>query len=348
MKIGVYCHRLDRTGAPIMLNRLARHLAKAHTVELLLPALPPGPLLAEYEKAGIAARHGAVPQEYDAFILNTLISGELVVRMAGMVPTLYWVHEPRGGLPFLTSGRSDPRAFALADRVVFPTRWQADTLFKPYLTRDNWEVVPYGIGTDPTPRPCPFEKKPGKLYLVQLGMLTLRKGHDVTMRALAELDNPDIEVFLCGGSDVEPEFAARVRAFVEAHPRLRHTVHFLGSVPEETVNAYLQHCDAMIFPTRDDLITLSILEAMFFGCCVISSDFGPIPETVKDMDSGLLFPVEDFRAMARAIDRVFQDRGLLRRIGAAGRVRYDECHSFEAHAAGMERVLRAIARPGAR
>ena len=215
MKIGVYCHRLDRTGAPIMLNRLARHLAKAHTVDLLLPALPPGPLLAEYEKAGIAARNGAVPQEYDAFILNTLISGELVVRMAGMVPTLYWVHEPRGGLPFLTSGRSDPRAFALADRVVFPTRWQADTLFKPYLTRDNWEVVPYGIGTDPTPRPCPFEKKPGKLYLVQLGMLTLRKGHDVTMRALAELDNPDIEVFLCGGSDVEPEFAARVRAFVE-------------------------------------------------------------------------------------------------------------------------------------
>jgi glycosyltransferase involved in cell wall biosynthesis len=346
MRIGVYCHRLDRTGAPIILLRLIRNLAKRHQIELLLPGAGINTLLPEYEALGVRCHQGIRPAELDVFLLNTLISGPILVQMANLVPTVYWVHEPRGGMAFFENGKTDPRAFDLASRVVFPTLWQAETLFKPYLTHDNWEVVPYGIGTDPAPQPCPFVKQPGKFYLLHLGMLDARKGQDMTVRALELLNNPDIEVFFCGDPTIAPGYTERLKAFVDERPLLRDRAHFMGSVPEATVNAYIQHCDASVFPTRDDLITLVILESMFFGRCVISSDFGPIPETLTHGENGLLFPVDDAEAMAANIDRVYRDRGLLERLGAAARLRYEERHSFESHVAGMERVLTSVARTG--
>jgi glycosyltransferase involved in cell wall biosynthesis len=344
MRIGIHCHRLDRTGAPIILFRLVRHLVKSHAVDLLLPRWGRGPLVDDYAALGVTGREIVTLSDYDVFIANTLMSADVLMSVAGKVPVLYWVHEPQGGLALIEHGRSDPKAFARADRVVFPTLWQAETLFRPYLTRDNWEVVPYGIGVDTAPQPPPFEKRPGKFYLLQLGMLDARKGQDVTVRALEQLANPDIEVFLCGAPTQKPDFPARLRAFVEEHPILRNTVHFQGSVSEATVNAFIQHCDAMIFPTRDDLITLAILEGMLFGRCPISSDFGPIPETIIHGESGLLFPVGDSAAMAANIDRVYRDRALLARLNQGAKLRYEQRHSFAAHVAGMERALRSIAR----
>lgn len=344
MRIAVHCHRLDRTGAPIILFRLVRDLVRRHDVRLLLPRCTPGALLDEYKALGVPASDGVGLDEVDVFLCNTLMSASVVNSIAGRAPTLYWVHEPQGGLELITSGKSDPSAFAKATRIVFPTRWQADTLFKPYLARDNWEVVPYGIGIDTSPQPAPFQRQPGKTYLFHVGILQGRKGQDMTIVALDRLNDPSIEVFMAGGLDVEPDFVAQTRAYLDARPELKSRVHLLGSLSEAQVNAYLQHCDAMIFPTRDDLITLAILEAMLFGKCVITSDFGPIPETVQHLETGLVSPVNDVEALAANIRLAVADPALRERIGRQGRQRYEEKHSFAAHVAGMERALETTIR----
>lgn len=346
MRIGLHCHRLDRTGAPLMLFRLARALVARHQVELLLPRDPDhrGPLVAEYQAIGVPCRESMGLRGYDVFIANTLMSASLVVDGAAHVPMLYWVHEPASGLAFLRDGRSDPRALALADRVVFPTRWQAEVPFAPWLAGVRWQVVPYGIGIDTTPRPCPFEKIPGRFTLVQVGMISQRKGQDITLFALRQLADPTIDLYLLGSREAAPEVTAQLERGLARLPELARRVHFTGSVDEATVNAYLQHCDAVVFPTRDDLITLAILEAMLFGRCVISSDFGPIPETIRHDIDGLLFPVDDGPACAAAIARARRDPALVERLGQAARARYHEKHAFEVHVAAMEAVLEEIRR----
>lgn len=349
MKICAHCHRLDRTGAPIILNRLLRELAKRHTVEMLLPQHKSiGTLVAEYEKVGIPMRNDVRIADYDVFLCNTMVSSRLVTRLQD-APTLYWVHEPRGGLRFFEENKSDPKAFDMATRVVFPTLWQAQEVFAPYLTRDNWRVVPYGIGTDETPQPAPFTRRPGALYLMHTGMLCGRKGQDVSISALGLLPELDIEIFLVGDDKFDPEFTRKLRDLFVGRPDLARRVHFTGSLNELQVNAYIQACDALVFPTRDDLITLAILEGLLFKKCILSSDFGPIPETIRHLDTGLLSPVGDPYVLAENIRLIYHDRTRMQRLAQAGREIYDRKHSFQGHVSAMERMLEetiAIKRKG--
>jgi glycosyltransferase involved in cell wall biosynthesis len=116
--------------------------------------------------------------------------------------------------------------------------------------------------------------------------------------------------------------------------------------PPTVAQAHMAHCDALLFPTRDDLITLTILEGLLHGRCVLSSDFGPIPETIIHEETGLLSPVNDSAALAANIDRIFHDRPLIDRLGAAGRAIYERKHTFAVHADAMEAEIRSIARSG--
>jgi glycosyltransferase involved in cell wall biosynthesis len=100
----------------------------------------------------------------------------------------------------------------------------------------------------------------------------------------------------------------------------------------------------MVFPTRDDLITLAILEGLSFSKCVLASSFGPIPETIRHGETGLLSPVGDWQTLAGNIRMIYEDRDLMTRLGRRGRRILERKHGFQAHVDGMEAALTQIAR----
>lgn len=345
MRILAYSHRLDYTGAPLIMFRLMRHLRRQHDVTLLLPRHGDiGALRADYEAAGIPCTDTVNSRQFDVLVVNTLISFDVVNRGAGQVPVLWWIHEPAGGRTWLNSGQVDATAFARADKVVFPTRWQYEALYRPFVGTTPHAIVPYGMGIDPYTGPPPLTRVGDDLSLLQLGIVSSRKGVDLTLRALDRLANPRIRLTLMGAQIFEPDFVRQVRGFISSSPVLRANVTLLPEQPPSIAQAHVAYCDALLFPTRDDLITLTILEGLLHGRCVLSSDFGPIPETIIHEETGLLSPVNDFVALAANIDRIFHDRPLIARLGAAGRAIYDRKHAFSVHANAMEREIRSIAR----
>lgn len=346
LRILACCHRADHTGAPLLLFRLLSELAERHDVALIRPKTPieEGSILPDYERAGIPVLKGADPARFDVLLANTVMQSVQILRAHGRIPSVWWIHEPEDGVVFLKKGQATPAAFPLADAIVFPTRWQAEVLYAPYLAGRDYDVVPYGIGGDREAKPKPFELPEGSVAMLQLGWIGSRKGQDLTVAALGMLRDPRIHVFMAGSENVHAGFAAKLRAKVARDPLLRDRVHFRGSLPASAVDAYLQHVDALLFPTNSDLISVSILEAMLHGTCVISSDYGPIPETVKHDETGLVFPVREVELYAECIRRVADDPALRRRLGEAGRAIYKAKHSFEQHVAGMEAVLLRTAR----
>ncbi|MBM3600876.1 MAG: glycosyltransferase family 4 protein [Alphaproteobacteria bacterium] len=345
MRIIAYSHRLDYTGAPLILFRLMRHLRARHEIVVLLPRHGDvGALRQDYEAAGIECVAYIDARKYDVLVANTLMSFDVVKKAQGQLPILWWIHEPAGGVEWLTTGRVDAKAFGVPDAVVFPTRWQYETLYRPYVGGRRHAIVPYGIGIDPHVGPPPANRDPADLHLLQLGIVAARKGVDVTLRALKRLANPRIKLTLMGSCIFQPNFVAQVTATIAGHSVLNQTVEVTGEQPPAVAQSHMAHCDALLFPTRDDLITLTILEALLHRRCVLSSDFGPIPETVMHDQTGLLSPVGDDAALAANIDRIFHDRGLIKRLGDAGRAIYDHKHTFTAHAQGMEAEIAAVAR----
>ena len=92
-------------------------------------------------------------------------------------------------------------------------------------------------------------------------------------------------------------------------------------------------------PTRDDLVTLVILEAMALRRCVLASDPGPMTETLTHGRDALLSPVDDYRALAENIARIRDDRALAGRLGDAAFAAFERRHGLDAHVAAMERAL---------
>lgn len=345
MRILAYSHQLDYTGAPILLFRLLRHLRQRHEVTLLLPRrLDTGPLRTDYETTGIVCVASVNPRRFDVIVANTLLAFDVVRAAAGKVPILWWIHEPRNGRKWIDSGLIDTGAFARASKIVFPTRWQYEALYKPFVGATPHAVVATGISVEPYLGPPPEPRAPGELRLLQLGMISHRKGVDVALRALKQLANPRIKLTLMGSQTVEPDFARSMRASIDSDPVLSTTVTVMPEQPPAIAQAHMAHCDVLLHPTRDDLIPLTILEGLRHRRCVLASDFGPIPETIIHGEAGLLSPVDDPMTLAANIDRVFHDRPLIDRLGEAGRAIYDRKHTFGRHATNMEAEITSVAR----
>ena len=81
-------------------------------------------------------------------------------------------------------------------------------------------------------------------------------------------------------------------------------VRFMGRIPDETLALAYQAADLFVLPTRElECFGLIILEALSYGCPVLSTDAAAIPETMRPILPRLVVPAGDAAAMGRAVER---------------------------------------------
>lgn len=133
-----------------------------------------------------------------------------------------------------------------------------------------------------------------------LASLTPAKGHDVLLRALAELcpRYPGLRGAVIGDGVLRTELEN-----LAAELGIRDRVHFFG-YRRDVANA-LAACDVIVSASRDNEgCSNSILEAMALDIPVIATDIGGNREVVEHGKTGQLIPVGDHQAMAAAIEYV--------------------------------------------
>jgi glycosyltransferase involved in cell wall biosynthesis len=152
-----------------------------------------------------------------------------------------------------------------------------------------------------------------------VGSLIERKGHDVLLSAMAELQRSSTRHrLLIVGSGPE-------RPALEAHAQmlgLEKVVHFLGERTD--VGAILRDAtDIAVSAARAEAFPLNVLEAAFCGRPVVASAIAPHAEAVVPGETGVLVPGDDACAFAAAIADLADNPELRRRYGeaAARRVR---------------------------
>lgn len=83
------------------------------------------------------------------------------------------------------------------------------------------------------------------------------------------------------------------------------SVEFLGPRSDSEVVSHMQRCQALILPGVEDF-GMTAVEAQAAGRPVIAARGGGALETIREGETGLLFDVEDDRALAAAMDAAGQ------------------------------------------
>ncbi len=120
-------------------------------------------------------------------------------------------------------------------------------------------------------------------------------------------------------------------------------VRFHGRLTQQEVREVLRRADVVVAPSvptrsgRREGIPVALMEAMASGVPVVASRISGIPELIEDGETGLLVDPRDVEGFAKALERLFRDERLRRRLGAAGRAKIEQEFDLHKSAASLMR-----------
>jgi glycosyltransferase involved in cell wall biosynthesis len=180
---------------------------------------------------------------------------------------------------------------------------------------------------------------PEALVVGAVGNTRPVKGHMDLLRAAATVMArvPAATVVLVG-AEVEP-VASELRQFCRARG-LEGRVVFTGL--RRDVEALLPAMDIFCLPSLSEGMSGALLQAMAAGRPVVATAVGGNPEVVVEGETGLLVPVRDPEALARALLALAEAPALRARMGAAGQQRVRERYSLQTMIARYDALYRAV------
>jgi len=164
---------------------------------------------------------------------------------------------------------------------------------------------------------------PDEVVFLSVGRLQRRKGHDLVLKALAELrrSTAAIRYVIVGDGPHRQQLESDTAAL-----GLGDVVRFAGEARDEDLHFWYAAADVFVLPNRSDGVDFEgfgivFLEAAAAGLPVIGGRSGGVPEAVAEGTTGLLVSGEDASELARAMAHYATSRDARRHSGEQGRAR---------------------------
>jgi glycosyltransferase involved in cell wall biosynthesis len=269
--------------------------------------------------------------------------GVTAAWLAGAHRQAAFVISRRVGYP-LGKSRMALDRYRAAARIVAISQWVVERLVESGAPKDKIAVVYEGVEMPRSPtseirqRARQRLRIPDEIVLLgSVGVLSPDKGHELLIRALAQLrtEFPNCRLLLAGDgpSRLQLETLAKELGVAEM-------VIFAGFITD--INSVYKALDVFLFPSSFEGLGTSLLAAMSnevpsiaFQCCA----FGEIIENEK---SGLLVEQGNVGELSQAVTRLLRDNDFARSIGQAGRARIGEKFSSTRMVGEMTKVYREV------
>ena len=172
-----------------------------------------------------------------------------------------------------------------------------------------------------------------------VGVLTPVKGHRYFLEAAMRLawDRPGVKFLVVGDGPLRKDCERLAHEFA-----IGDRVIFPGS--QNDTAPYLALMDIVVCSSLSEGMSMSLLEAMAMGKPVVATRTGGNPEVVADGVTGLLVPVRDGLALAKAIERLLDDPEAAAQMGRAGRARAEREFTVRGMVRRMEDLYAGLLR----
>jgi starch synthase len=266
-----------------------------------------------------------------------------IVSAHSLEPLRPWKSEQLGG-GYRISSWAEKTAYEAASAIIAVSDGMRADVLKAYPAIDPAKVVTIRNGVD-TEKFAPNHdvSVPGSYgingpFAIFVGRITRQKGLAHLLRAWKDVP-PEYGLVLAAGSPDEEGIGNEVAALIAELQSTRGNVWWIKEMlSHDQLTAMLTAADLFICPSIYEPLGIVNLEAMGCATAVLGSRVGGIPEVVADKETGELVdyqgeaaPFE--KALTESITRLMSQPELLKKYGAAGRVRAQKLFGWDAVAA---------------
>lgn len=209
-----------------------------------------------------------------------------------------------------------------ADLIIFKAQKMKIEFFKHVKYRGKSLVInnPYQIEeiqSQSQEKVDDFSFNPHKKYLITVGRLTEIKSHISLIKALHHLP-AEIQLIIIG----QGEEKENLNNYIQKN-HLTQRVHLLGA--KNNPFKYIKHADIFVLSSKGEGFPNVLIEAMICQVPVISTDCisGPreilapttdmnfqLKQDIEIAQNGILYPVNDEKALVKAITYLFQNKNI--------------------------------------
>lgn len=245
------------------------------------------------------------------------------IRTVATIHGLDWQRAKWGKLASTYIKMGERAAATKADGLVVLSK-SAQSYFEGAYGRTA-TFIPNGIEPK-RPRPVNQIKDEWGLdagsYLLYLGRLVPEKRPELLIEAFKELDTDKRLVIAGGGSDTS-EYEASLRVAAQGDPRVLFTEFVNGEPLEELYS----NCYAYVLPSDVEGMPMSLLEAMAYGRCCVTSD---IPECADVLaGNGVTFEKGNVASLRSALQDVLADSDRANALGASARAHVEKTYNWD-------------------
>lgn len=201
------------------------------------------------------------------------------------------------------------RVFSMADTIiVLSEEWKE--YFQNWVSASKLKILHNSVRL-----PNEFQKDYESQRILFLGRLEERKGIYDILKILPDVIKRFPESLFLLGGDGEIENCRRI----VQESGMEKNVHILGWIDGMKKEELLKTSDIFLLPSYNEGMPMALLEAMAWGCAVISTDVGGIPQVIEQGINGLLICPGDTEALKNKILELLSDTKTQANLGVAAR-----------------------------
>ncbi|MCF7874400.1 MAG: glycosyltransferase family 4 protein [Candidatus Omnitrophica bacterium] len=256
--------------------------------------------------------------------LPKIFNKKVVVTVHG----LDWQRKKWGIVPKIVLKIGEYAAGYFPDRTIVVSKnlksYFHDKFKKSFFYIPNGTNIPV-IGNSPLKK----EKK----YILFVGRLTPEKEIDLLIRAFNQL-NTNLKLVIAGTASYYKKYFLNLKRI--AGPKIE----FPGFIKEKALDGLYRNAYLFILPSSIEGSPLSLLEAMSYGLCVLTSKIKENQEIVEN--SGILFESGNCTDLKNKLKYLINNPGLVENLGKKARQKVKLEYNWEKIITNLENLYQEL------
>lgn len=162
-----------------------------------------------------------------------------------------------------------------------------------------------------------FEFSNDDFVFMSVGQLSVRKNHEVAIKALSKINNPKVKYLIVGFGELEEYLKSLVTEL-----RLDERVVFAGYRGD--IKELLHAVDAFVFPSLQEGLPVALMEAMSVGLPVVCSRIRGNTDLVENGKGGYMFDCNDIYGFAKGMEKIVEGD-----VYSMGQINVDTMKNFD-------------------